>query len=282
MTITVAFGVFGRAAARSPPSRPPAGGRRTGVVGRIRADDRNASVARSILVARSESPIALIEAAVALHGRAIGLFDARRARWAHWASSPRPAPSRPWPVQRMRNPSRRAVPYARWRRHVDAAASAAADIGRHGSGLRAAASASAGTPRRVGLGGGRDVGCAGFGLARARAGRRRSGRHRAAAVSGHGAGVSGCGIGGSTGMSISPSPDQRPDSPAVAPRARLCYRAARNRRTDDRRAGVAELVDAAGLGPAIARCGGSSPFARTSSSHVFARSSGRLHRFNQV
>ncbi|VXD05636.1 hypothetical protein SPHINGOT1_60141 [Sphingomonas sp. T1] len=32
-------------------------------------------------------------------------------------------------------------------------------------------------------------------------------------------------------------------------------------------AGVAELVDAAGLGPAIARCGGSSPFARTTPPH---------------
>jgi trigger factor len=35
-------------------------------------------------------------------------------------------------------------------------------------------------------------------------------------------------------------------------------------------AGVAELVDAAGLGPAIARCGGSSPFARTSILSRFA------------
>ena len=41
-------------------------------------------------------------------------------------------------------------------------------------------------------------------------------------------------------------------------------------------AGVAELVDAPGLGPGIARCGGSSPFARTSSPALGRRDRGKV------
>ena len=48
---------------------------------------------------------------------------------------------------------------------------------------------------------------------------------------------------------------------AACPGGHHCYRRSP---TGGVLAGVAELVDAAGLGPAIARCGGSSPFARTS------------------
>ncbi len=47
---------------------------------------------------------------------------------------------------------------------------------------------------------------------------------------------------------------------AACPGGHHCYRRSP---TGGVLAGVAELVDAAGLGPAIARCGGSSPFART-------------------
>ena len=46
----------------------------------------------------------------------------------------------------------------------------------------------------------------------------------------------------------------------LALRATLAYRGAPERA----RAGVAELVDAPDLGSGIERCGGSSPFARTS------------------